>query len=78
MLRLELVSDTKEGAVYSYFPEGKDKDGTVSVNKGTGELDIKKIAENDEHKRYLLHAMSRIRKFISENKYPEKETVAWC
>lgn len=77
MLRLELVDNTKEEAVYHYFPEGKEKYGMISVNKNTGELSVEKIAVNDEYKKYLFHAISRIRKFFSENRFLEKDVVAW-
>lgn len=77
MLRLELVDNTNDKVVYNYFPEGKEEYGIVSVNKNTGNLNVEKIAVNDEYKRYLFHAMSRIRKSFSENRFSEKETVAW-
>ena len=77
MLRLELVDNTNDKVIYNYFPEGKEEYGIVSVNKNTGDLNVEKIAVNDEYKRYLFHAMSRIRKFFSENRFSEKETVAW-
>ena len=78
MLRLELVFNSKNEAVYDYFPEGKQESGTVSINKDTGEFAVKKIAVNDNHKRYLSHAISRIEKYFKEKNFREKDTVAWC
>lgn len=77
MLRLELVENTQEEIVYNYFPEGESEYGTISINKVTGELDIKKISTNDAHKRYLFHAVSRIEKYHVENKYLERDMAAW-
>lgn len=78
MLRLELVENTQEEIVYSYFPEGESEYGTISINKVTGELDIKKTSANDAYKRYLFHAVSRIEKYYAENKFLERDIVAWC
>ncbi len=78
MLLLELAGDMQEEAIYNYFPEGEKEYGTVSINKITGEPDVKKVSVNDEHKRYLFHAISRIEKYFQENKFLEKDTVAWC
>lgn len=77
MLLLELAGNMQEKAVYNYFPEGKKEYGTVSVNKSTGELDVEKVSVNDEHKRYLCHAISRIEKYFAENNFQDKDIVAW-
>lgn len=77
MLRLELVDNTQCKAIYNYFPEGKEEYGTISINKRTGELEVEKISANDEYKRYLFHARSRIEDFFAENNFMEKDVVAW-
>ncbi len=78
MLWLELVSNTQDEVIYNYFPERESEYGTVSINKATGELDVKKVSANDEYKRYLFHAISRIEKYFKEKNFQEKDTVAWC
>lgn len=77
MLLLELTGNMQEEAIYNYFPEGKEEYGTISINKNTGELDVKKVSVNDEHKRYLFHAISRIEKYFKENNFRGNDTVAW-
>lgn len=78
MLRLELVSNTQEEVIYNYFPEHESEYGTVSINKATGELDVKKVSVNDEYKRYLYHAISTVEMYFKEDSFREKATVAWC
>ncbi len=78
MLRLELVSNMQGKVVYKYFPEQKDEYGTVSISTATGETEVEKISPNDVHRRYLLHAVSRIEKYLAEKKFPERDVVAWC
>lgn len=78
MLRLELVSNVQGEVIYNYFPEHENEYGTVSINKTTGKLDVKKVSVNDEYKRYLFHAISRIEKYFKENNFQERDTVAWC
>lgn len=77
MLRLELVNNTQNEVIYNYFPEQKEEYGTVSVKKDTGEFSIVKISVNDEHRRYLSHAVSRIEKYSAENNFIENDIVAW-
>lgn len=77
MLRLELISNMQDKAVYNYFPEQKKEYGTIGIHKETGEVEIKKVSANDEHRSYLFHAVSRIEKYFKENIFPEKDVVAW-
>lgn len=77
MLRLELVDNTQSEVTYNYFPEQKEEYGTVSMKKDTGEFSIIKISVNDEHRRYLSHAVSRIEKYAIENNFQKKDTVSW-
>lgn len=77
MLRLELVDNMQGEIIYNYFPEEKEEYGTISMNKETGQLEIKKISENDSHRRYLFHAMKRIEEYFTEKRFLEKDVVAW-
>lgn len=77
MLRLKLVENTSYKVVYNYFPENKEKQGTVSLDKSNSEVLSVNIAENDVHDTYMHHAVSKVIKFIENNIFPEEEIVAW-
>ena len=59
MLLLKLLEESDSEVVYSYFPEKKEYFGTVKINKITGEIIDVQIADNDLHKRYMHHAVSK-------------------
>lgn len=77
MLRLKLVEETSTKVVYNYFPEQEDNYGTVTLDKSNGEIIDVKIARNDEHKRYMHHAVSKIMEFFANGRYSNEEIVAW-
>lgn len=77
MLKLKRVNNTAENATYNYYPESREDYGTLFVNKKNGEVEIIKIAKDDEFRCYLGHAVSRIDKYFSSGGYLEEDIVAW-
>lgn len=77
MLRLKLIEETNSKVVYDYFPEQEDEFGTVTLNKLTGEIIDVKIASNDEHERYMHHAVSKVIDLFKNGSYSKEVVVAW-
>ena len=77
MLKLLCIKKSKINFIYHYFPEAKADYGILSITIATGEIQIIKVAENDAHRRYLLHAISELRKFHESGTYSTESTVAW-
>lgn len=77
MLLLKLISDTASEATYAYYPEGKDEQGVLLVKKDSGDVGVLTLAPNDEHRRYLAHAVKIITEFHKNGVYEEQVTVAW-
>lgn len=69
MLELILIKTTNDHLIYYYFPEAKSAYGILSIDTATGEIEIIKVAENDEHRRYLGHTVSKLRKFYETDIY---------
>ena len=72
--------EIKDGIVYYYYPpEGKGEWGLVYIVIASGKLGWKYIAENDKADSYYyrFHAYTRIKKYVKENNFPEKDLVAW-
>ncbi|MGN0348230.1 MAG: hypothetical protein ACI4DR_01705 [Roseburia sp.] len=74
---MKLVEETSTKVIYNYFPEQEDNCGTVTLDKFNGEIIDAKIACNDEHKRYMHHAVSRIIEFFKNGTYKMEDVVAW-
>ena len=70
MLLLKLLEESDSEVVYSYFPEKK-------INKITGEIIDVQTADNDLHKRYMHHAVSKIISFCEKGDFPKEEMVSW-
>lgn len=77
MLRLELINNNVNSATYNYYPEDKESYGTISINKKDGEIEIIKLADDDESRIYLRHAVSTIEKYLRNNEFMETDFVAW-
>lgn len=77
MLLLKLVEETSSKVVYNYFPEQKDKFGTVIIDKVTGEIADVQISSNDSNERYMHHAVSKIVEFFKNGIYKHEDVVAW-
>ena len=77
MLLLKLVNEKDSEVVYNYFPEQGEQFGSVIISKTTGEIIDAQIAENDLHRRYLHHAVSKVVEFYENDVYEDKAVVAW-
>ena len=77
MLRLKLIEETDTRAVYGYFPEEEKENGSLSIDKRTGEIQVVEVAKSDTFNRYLHHAVSRVEQYYKNNNYLEIDTVAW-
>lgn len=79
MLRLR-KKEIKDGVIYYYYQkEGKGEWGLLYYVIATKERGYIELAEGDleNSARYRNHAFYRIEKYIEENNFPEKATVAW-
>ncbi len=75
-----IKKEIKDGIIYYYYQiENKGKFGLLFVNSKTGENGWIELAEDDEadYDRWRQHAYHQIRQYIKENKFPEKDLVAW-
>ena len=77
MLLLKLVNETDSEVVYNYFPEKAEVNGSVTISKITGEIIGAQIADNDSHRRYLHHAVSKVIEFYENAEYKNEIVVAW-
>ena len=77
MLLLKLLEESDSEVVYSYFPEKKKYFGIVKINKITGEIIDVQTADNDLHKRYMHHAVSKIISLCEKGDFPREEMVSW-
>ena len=77
MLLLKLLEESDSEVVYSYFPEKKKYFGIVKINKITGEIIDVQTADNDLHKQYMHHAVSKIISFCEKGDFPKEEMVSW-
>lgn len=50
--------------------------GTIAID-ATGELVIRTLQQNDEHRWYLRHAVSRIKKYFADKNFSENDIIAW-
>lgn len=79
MLRLR-KKEIKDGVIYYYYQkEGKGEWGLLYYNPTTEERGFVQLAEGDrkEDPRYRNHAVYRIKEYIRNNNFPEKDLVAW-
>ena len=49
----------------------------MRINKITGEIIDVQTADNDLHKRYMHHAVSKIISFCEKGDFPKEEMVSW-
>ena len=72
--------EIKDGVIFYYYQkEGKGEWGLLYYNSKTKERGVVQLAEGDreEDARYRNHAIYRIKEYIEENNFPEKDLVAW-
>lgn len=77
MLKLILQSNEEGKITYNYHPEGKDNYGILLVNVKNGDIEVVKVADDDSFRRYLMHAVARIEKYLKEKKFLKEDVVAW-
>ena len=62
---------------FNYYPEGNGAEGTVSINKNTGETAIIKPSEDDFGNRFAFKLVKRLKEFFEANDYKEEGIIAW-
>lgn len=77
MLQLVLTIETNKEVAYNYFPEQGEEYGTITINKITGDIINVEKARSDKFGTYLGNALARIKKYVANNCYLEKDIVAW-
>ena len=77
MNRLKLIEYNTQHGIYQYTPEGKGEPGEVVFNVLTGEVSVKKRAQNDEFGKYGHNATRRIAEYIEKKNLPIDATQAW-
>ncbi len=77
MLVLKRVEWNDGKIVFNYYPEGKDSFGSISVDENSGELNVLRIAENDEFENYKVHAITRIREYFENRNFLQEDVVSW-
>lgn len=68
---------TDEKITYRYYPEGKEKFGTVSLMRKNGERVIDELCISDKFKTYAFHALGCLEEYQQKNKFPEKDLIMW-
>lgn len=74
-LELELLTEDKVS--YRYYPEGGKEYGIVSLDRKTGQRIHDKFCP-DTISLYAGQAWRRLEKYQRENRFPEKDMIAWC
>ena len=77
MLKFTLIDAAQTNRKYRYYPEGGAVYGIVSFEEGTGEAEIVKLAENDQHGIYAAKMFSRLRKMARTGEYEKTGMIAW-
>ncbi|PCF48458.1 hypothetical protein [Staphylococcus delphini] len=80
MLDLILVSKDEKSVTYNYYPNGSEKSGRVTIGINDLEIINHELSEYEkfyETRKYLGHAIHRIKENIKINEFPETELVAW-
>lgn len=77
MLVLKLVNNTDKKATYNYYPEGKEEFGVLSVNKVNGDINVDEVSNGDEFRRYIGHAVPKLKTFFKSGVYETEAMIAW-
>jgi len=77
MNKLKLIEFNTEQVIYQYIPENRGDPGEVIVNMMTGEVSVRKRAQNDEFGRYGHNASRRVSEYIERKSLPMDATQAW-
>lgn len=76
MVILRRIDGCSNKARYRYYPEGKETYGIVSLDPGTNDRNIEKIAEGYS-RTYAFHALHRLEEYNEKSEYPAEDMVAW-
>ena len=77
MLKFVLIEENESRVLYEYYPEGCLEAGSVSFDKKTGNGTIERLADNDNHQRYAMKALKRIRRMADSQVFEQTGVVAW-
>ncbi len=77
MLEYELVETTENFVTYKYFPEGKDKFGTICVRRSDGAIVEEKPADCVQSQWYHRKMIRRIKEFVDNGNFRAQGVVAW-
>lgn len=77
MLKYELVKKTEDFVTYKYFPEGKDKFGTICARRSDGAIVEECLAGCEESQWYHRKMIRRIKEFVDNNNFRTQGIVAW-
>lgn len=77
MLKYELLENTSDYVKYKYYPEGKEKFGTITVKKADKSIIDKTPSVKNELSWYWGHMYKRIKEFIENDEFRSDGTVAW-
>lgn len=77
MLKLKFISRDNGKIVFNYYPEGKEKYGSISINEETGEINILNMADNDEFGTYKIHAVKKMKEYFQNKNFLAEDIVAW-
>lgn len=77
MVTFEKIKIENDIIYYSYYPEGKNIKGIVSINIKTGEKNIVDLADNDKRKKYAIHVLSKLQQYRKDDNFKDKDGIAW-
>lgn len=77
MLKYELIERTEATVTYKYFPEGKDKFGTICARRDDGKVVAERLADCEESQWYHQKMLRRIQEFVNSNNFRTQGVVAW-
>ena len=74
---LVLEELTEEKATYRYYPVGSNEYGIVSIMRKTGDCAHEKKWPGSNTSVHARQVWQRLKEYRKNNKYPEKDLVAW-
>ena len=76
MLTLELLKITEKIIKYKYYPEALKEYGIIMIDGMSDERKVEKEVTG-YGSNYLAHAFRRIKEYIKNGNFQEKDIVAW-
>ena len=76
MLTLELLEITETMVKYKYYPESSKEYGIIMIDRMSEERKVEKEVTG-YGSNYLAHAFRRIKEYIKNGNFQEKDVVAW-